>query len=157
CAGNQLPYKVEHGREDVRQAQIHDGRALNTMERIRQGATNRISADCQRHFLVVASPRGFEPLLPPRKRGKGYAQRHSCTIETLEVSDLASSSVHHHSPLSRQVHSVFIPYGKIWHRGSLMARTVRNPKIDTRSARARLPARREPYWTVISAGCALGY
>jgi integrase len=38
-----------------------------------------------------------------------------------------------------------------------MARTVRNPKIDTRSARARLPARREPYWTVISEGCALGY
>jgi integrase len=38
-----------------------------------------------------------------------------------------------------------------------VARTVRNPKIDTRSARARLPARREPYWTVLSAGCALGY
>jgi integrase len=38
-----------------------------------------------------------------------------------------------------------------------MARTVRNPKIDTRSARARLPERREPYWTVISEGCALGY
>jgi integrase len=38
-----------------------------------------------------------------------------------------------------------------------MARTVRNPKIDTRSARARLPTRREPYWTVISEGCALGY
>ena len=38
-----------------------------------------------------------------------------------------------------------------------MARTVRNPKIDTRSARAKLPERREPYWTVISAGNALGY
>jgi integrase len=38
-----------------------------------------------------------------------------------------------------------------------MARTVRNAKIDTRSARARLPGRREPYWTVISMGCALGY
>lgn len=38
-----------------------------------------------------------------------------------------------------------------------MARTVRNPKIDTRSARSRLPERREPYWTVLSAGCALGY
>lgn len=38
-----------------------------------------------------------------------------------------------------------------------MARTVRNPKIDTRSARVRLPARREPYWTVLSQGCALGY
>jgi integrase len=38
-----------------------------------------------------------------------------------------------------------------------MARSVRNPKIDTRSARARLAERREPYWTVISEGCALGY
>ena len=38
-----------------------------------------------------------------------------------------------------------------------MARTVRNPKIDTRSARSRLLQRREPYWTVISDGCALGY
>jgi hypothetical protein len=38
-----------------------------------------------------------------------------------------------------------------------MARTVRNPKIDTRTARARLRPRREPYWTVIAAGCALGY
>ncbi|HEY8005832.1 MAG TPA: hypothetical protein VIE66_03265 [Methylocella sp.] len=38
-----------------------------------------------------------------------------------------------------------------------MARTVRNPKLDTRTARAKLPERREPYWTVISAGCAIGY
>jgi integrase len=38
-----------------------------------------------------------------------------------------------------------------------MARTVRNPKIDTRTARAKLPKRREPYWTVISAGHSLGY
>jgi integrase len=38
-----------------------------------------------------------------------------------------------------------------------MARTVRNAKIDTRSARAKLAERREPYWTVLSAGCALGY
>jgi integrase len=38
-----------------------------------------------------------------------------------------------------------------------MARTVRNPKIDTRTARSRLPERREPYWTVLSTGCALGY
>jgi integrase len=38
-----------------------------------------------------------------------------------------------------------------------MARNVRNPKIDSRSARAKLPARREPYWTVISDGCAMGY
>jgi hypothetical protein len=34
---------------------------------------------------------------------------------------------------------------------------VHNPKIDSRSARTKLPARREPYWTVISAGNALGY
>jgi integrase len=38
-----------------------------------------------------------------------------------------------------------------------MARTVSNPKIDTRTARSRLPERREPYWTVVSTGCALGY
>ncbi|MDP3552647.1 site-specific integrase [Methylocystis sp.] len=38
-----------------------------------------------------------------------------------------------------------------------MARTVRNAKTDTRSARAKLAERREPYWTVISAGCAIGY
>jgi integrase len=38
-----------------------------------------------------------------------------------------------------------------------MARTIQNPKINTRSARTRLPMRREPYWTVISEGCALGY
>ena len=38
-----------------------------------------------------------------------------------------------------------------------MPRTVRNAKIDTRSSRSRLGIRREPYWTVISQGCALGY
>jgi integrase len=38
-----------------------------------------------------------------------------------------------------------------------MARTVRDAKVDTRSSRARLKIRREPYWTVISQGCALGY
>ncbi|OJX67174.1 site-specific integrase [Magnetospirillum sp. 64-120] len=38
-----------------------------------------------------------------------------------------------------------------------MARTVRNAKLDTRSARTKLDARREPYWFVISRGCALGY
>jgi integrase len=38
-----------------------------------------------------------------------------------------------------------------------MPRAVRNPKIDTRSARTKLAERREPYWTVISAGNALGY
>jgi hypothetical protein len=38
-----------------------------------------------------------------------------------------------------------------------MARTARNAKLDTRSVRAKLTPRREPYWTVISAGCAVGY
>jgi integrase len=38
-----------------------------------------------------------------------------------------------------------------------MARTVRNAKIDTRSGRAKLVVRSEPYWTVVSAGCAIGY
>jgi integrase len=38
-----------------------------------------------------------------------------------------------------------------------MARTIRNGKLNTRSARSRLTLRREPYWTVISEGCALGY
>lgn len=38
-----------------------------------------------------------------------------------------------------------------------MARTVRNAKIDTPSGRAKLMVRREPHWTVISQGVALGY
>lgn len=38
-----------------------------------------------------------------------------------------------------------------------MARTVRNAKLDTRSGRSKLAMRREPYWTVISRGCAVGY
>jgi integrase len=38
-----------------------------------------------------------------------------------------------------------------------MPRTVKNTKTDSRSARAKLPQRREPYWTSISAGCAIGY
>src|SRR5258705_13817823 len=38
-----------------------------------------------------------------------------------------------------------------------MARTVRNPRLNTRSARIKLVARREPFWMVISEGCALGY
>lgn len=38
-----------------------------------------------------------------------------------------------------------------------MARTLKNAKLDTRSGRSGLVMRREPYWTVISAGCAVGY
>jgi hypothetical protein len=38
-----------------------------------------------------------------------------------------------------------------------MPRAVRNPRLNTRSSRQKLAERREPYWTVISEGCALGY
>ncbi|MEN3974770.1 tyrosine-type recombinase/integrase [Emcibacter sp. SYSU 3D8] len=38
-----------------------------------------------------------------------------------------------------------------------MARTVRNAKIDSRSGRAGLKVRHEPYWTVLTGGRALGY
>jgi integrase len=34
---------------------------------------------------------------------------------------------------------------------------VKNAKLDSRTARARLPARREPYWHVLEPGCAVGY
>jgi integrase len=36
-------------------------------------------------------------------------------------------------------------------------RRVRNAKLDTPSARAKLAPRREPYWTVLVTGCAIGY
>ncbi len=38
-----------------------------------------------------------------------------------------------------------------------MARTVRNPKLDTRSARAKLAMRDSPYWVSLAPGCTLGY
>jgi integrase len=38
-----------------------------------------------------------------------------------------------------------------------LARTIRNPKLASRTARFKLPIRREPYWAAISPGCALGY
>ena len=38
-----------------------------------------------------------------------------------------------------------------------MARTVRNAKLDTRSARARLPAKKSGYWVPVARGFALGY
>jgi len=38
-----------------------------------------------------------------------------------------------------------------------MPRTVRNPKLDTRSARAKLPPRTAIYWVPMAPGCALGY
>src|SRR5271169_3712258 len=42
-------------------------------------------------------------------------------------------------------------------REQLMARTLRDAKLDTRAARAKLKARREPYWRSISEGLAIGY
>jgi hypothetical protein len=38
-----------------------------------------------------------------------------------------------------------------------MARTVRNPKLDSRSARGKLATRDSPYWVSLTPGCALGY
>jgi integrase len=38
-----------------------------------------------------------------------------------------------------------------------MARTVRDAKLDTRTARLRLPIRSEPYWRGLEKGFALGY
>jgi integrase len=38
-----------------------------------------------------------------------------------------------------------------------MARTVRNAKLDTRSARSKLPAKKSGYWVPITRGFALGY
>jgi integrase len=38
-----------------------------------------------------------------------------------------------------------------------MARTLRDAKLDTRNARAKLKTRREPYWRSISEGLAIGF
>lgn len=38
-----------------------------------------------------------------------------------------------------------------------MPRKIKNPKIDSRTAREKLPKRREPFWVKISKGCFLGY
>ena len=38
-----------------------------------------------------------------------------------------------------------------------MARSVKNPRLNTRTSRISLVERREPYWHVISTGCAIGY
>ena len=42
-------------------------------------------------------------------------------------------------------------------KSSQLARTVRNAKLDTRSARAKLPTKKSGYWVPISRGFALGY
>jgi hypothetical protein len=38
-----------------------------------------------------------------------------------------------------------------------MARTVRNQKLDSRSARAKLPVRNAIFWVSLAPGCSLGY
>lgn len=38
-----------------------------------------------------------------------------------------------------------------------MARILRNSKIDSRSARLKLPVQAEPHWMKITKGCYLGY
>jgi integrase len=38
-----------------------------------------------------------------------------------------------------------------------MARTVRNQKLDTRSARSRLPINKSGYWVTVTKGCSVGY
>ncbi len=47
--------------------------------------------------------------------------------------------------------------GNLWERPLRMARSIRNPKLDTRSARTKLPVRKAPYWAPISPGFAVGY
>src|SRR5262249_7099228 len=47
--------------------------------------------------------------------------------------------------------------GNFWENPISMARTVRNAKLDTRSARAKLPAKKSGYWVAIARGFALGY
>lgn len=55
--------------------------------------------------------------------------------------------------MSGYTRAVYLPYVE----GGRYGADGSEPKIDTRSARSRLSQRREPYWTVISEGCALGY
>src|SRR5689334_8169356 len=38
-----------------------------------------------------------------------------------------------------------------------MARSIRNAKLDTRSARAKLAFNKSGYWAPIAPGCAIGY
>lgn len=53
-------------------------------------------------------------------------------------------------------HTVFV--GSLWEaKGPHMARTIRNQKIDSRSARAKLPPKKSGYWATVAPGCSLGY
>ena len=61
--------------------------------------------------------------------------------------------------LSLRVHlcPAYMFLGNFWEVDFAMPRTVRNAKLDTRSARARLPAKKSGYWVPIARGFALGY
>ena len=54
-------------------------------------------------------------------------------------------------------HGIFGYFSEILNTEFPMARTVKNAKIDSRSSRSKLPARKNPYWVPISPSCALGY
>src|SRR5262249_43173656 len=56
-----------------------------------------------------------------------------------------------------QSQAVLRAYGTVRHEGDNMARTLRDPKLDSRTPRLKLPTRAETYWKSLSAGCALGY
>ena len=51
----------------------------------------------------------------------------------------------------------YIFVSNLWEVGEAMARTIRNAKLDTRSARAKLPAQKSAYWVSISRGFTVGY
>src|SRR5215470_6613977 len=60
--------------------------------------------------------------------------------------------------LARPPLSAYMFLGNFWELGFFaMARTVRYAKLDTRSARSKLPARKSGYWVPIARGFALGY
>src|SRR5262245_9615614 len=67
--------------------------------------------------------------------------------------------VHGYSQSFLPIFAVRLPYAPdtALQQRKQMARTIRDPKLDTRSARAKLSHRREPYWRKISGGLSIGY
>lgn len=65
------------------------------------------------------------------------------------------------SYLFATVYSVHIPYAALppWspYGDPFMPRTAKDARLDTRTVRSKLQARREPYWRPISEGLAIGY
>src|SRR5215470_15904235 len=60
--------------------------------------------------------------------------------------------------LARPPLSAYMFLGNFWELGFFaMARTVRYAKLDTRSARSKLPVKKSGYWVPIARGFALGY